>query len=337
MVIKLLYIIQHLSSILLLKKQTSKLFVFISILIYFFIYMSKSDTFDILAYTKAMSYPFIFEPGYAFISYWVNFFIADSRLSLFFIQVLLAILFFSLTKKTDKTIINISFVISSVAFILGVNNVIRQAFSSVFLIYSLFFLIEKKYLFSILVLIIAVLFHKSAILFYFFIFFSYFSYKFYLKIKIKKRLLPLGIYILFIFLCMVICVEVLWIILNSGFYEEYMNRNMAINNIRTILFIKVLALVLVFIVSEKLIKISYKRYNLLNIFRIQRMNLLILLLILSLNPGFNELGSRIMYFYYMIEMMLLIYLYQFKQKRAVVSILFFYAFALNAMNILGGT
>jgi hypothetical protein len=336
MMLKLVYILQHLLFVLLLNNKTKKLLFYIVITTCLFIYLLKPDTFDIISYTEAMNYPFIFEVGYAFLSYWVHHFIQDPRVSLYIVQIILALLFISLYKKTGTGLIGIAIIVSSVAFSLGVNNDIRQAYASIFLIYSLLLFFEKKHIYSIILVFLAMTFHKSSILFYIFSIYGYLNYILYLRVKINNRSISFSIYLLSSFFIIFLGIFFLWFLLNNGFYKGYKEMNMTVDSGRTLLSIKVFSISVVFLMSELFTKINYKNLNYLNFFRVLRISFLILLFYLSFRQGFNELGSRVMYFYYIIEMMLLLYLFKYNQKKAVVSILFFYGFALNVLNIIGG-
>jgi len=341
MLIKMLHIFYHLLAPLLLTRL-KYFYLVISMLAVTVIYILKKDIYDIIAYTQAISNPFVFEPGYATLSFAINFVINDSHLSVMLIQIILVILFFSLTLQIERRqnfqnrFFYLLFIVSSVVFTLGVNNILRQAYASVFLLWSFYFLNKKKYLLSFLIATIALLFHKSSILFFLFICESYFLMIIYYR-GLKNKYFSFGVLIvlqIFLILCGVIA---LYILVHSGFYSEYANNDMGVaNGSRILLSFKVLLLSLVFFISEYFIGNYHRVNNYFEKIRFLRLSFLILLFFLAFDQNLNELGSRVMFFYFAVELIFLIKAWELNYRKSVLIILLSYGFALNALNVLGG-
>lgn len=349
MVVKIIYILYHVLSPFL-KTNLKYFYIIFSCISIIIIYLLKEDTYDIIAYTQAVNYPFIFEIGYAILSYTIHLFVQNERLTVLIIQLILSTLFFSLIfqikNKKDflNFIIYILLIVSSLAFTLGVNNVLRQAFASIFIIWAFFLLHNKKYISSIFLVFLSVLFHKSSLLFYLFILESsliiefFFKKKIYIPSKELKKYLSLGSIIFLQSFAIIIVLILLYLLLIHGFYSEYAKNTLGLENgTRKPLYIKVFFIIIVFLLSEYFLG-NYKRINLFfEKIRFLRLSLLILLILLSFNINFNELGSRVMYYYYVVELLFMLKAWEYNYKWSTILVLFFYGFALNALHILGGS
>lgn len=334
--IKIFYILQHLFSIFALDKRFKILYILFSLYVYIVIYLLKQDTFDLIIYKEYIGNPIKFETGYTWLSMNLNLLLEDSHLVLRAIQFILLFCFLYSIKfvKSEKkdTLMMIVIILSSAAFILGVNNVIRQAFASLFIIWALLNIVNKQYILSFMLLILAILFHKSSILLYVFLIYSYLVY----EMIYKKYNFSIGASLLVHILLSLVGLLGLYILFKNGFYTSYANMNMIGDGIRTLFSIKIVAISMVFLASEKFLYDYNRDSSLFEIFRFIRMFLLVFLILLSFNPGIDELGARIMYYYFMVEMFLMLYSWNNERKLSVVIILSSYLFAINAINILAG-
>jgi len=79
MILGILYSLQHIISILFYDKHLRIPFLFFSFFFFVFIYSLKPDTYDIIAYTNAVSYPY-FEPGFSLIILALRLFLSNQTI-----------------------------------------------------------------------------------------------------------------------------------------------------------------------------------------------------------------------------------------------------------------
>lgn len=347
-----LYVFQHLFSPLLLVRQLSFWYLLLSILVVVFIHFVKPDTYDIASYTQAMDYPFSFEIGYALLSFFSKLVLQDNRVALYLVQVILTLLFLSLSFQVENkyqkmnNLVTYSVIItSSVAFYLGVNNAIRQGFSSILLMWCFYFFSKKKLLRSFLFLLLAQGFHNSSILFYSFFIIVYTCsilrqdsiHVFNLfKLRIHKTFSTDFIKIILIPFILILSIFTLYyLIFQIGFFMSYGDMILTID--RTPAYLKILPIIAIFAITEFYLG-KYKhtsKADFFNILRLLRWSLVLLMLFLLHNRGFDELISRILYFFMCIDCTILVHAWNTKKHRKVVVFtLLSYAFATNVWNII---
>lgn len=324
-----LYVIQHLAAILLLSRATASRVFFgcLSILVFIYIQITKLDTYDILSYTGAVSYAHVFEPGYAVIIQTLSIFIADPREVITYYQFFLgaAIIYLAAFFK-ENTLIILGIILGSVMTFLAINNNLRQGTSSIFLLYSIIIISREKYLLSFVLIIAAQLFHSSAILFAAVIVFFYIIARlFFLRIPMFFR---------FFVALLIVAFMALFIYLAPQFtgYENYLDKSFPG---RTSLLVKSILLILIFLASEALMRYKSISFEI-DFVRVLRAAFVLFAFVLSFLGGFEEIGARILYFYYAVELLLMLQLVSVSRYQPVVIIFVGYGFAFNVYKILGG-
>ncbi|MDA8905262.1 hypothetical protein N9I58_02225 [Candidatus Thioglobus sp.] len=228
-------------------------------------------------------------------------------------------------------------VIMSVAFSLGVNNGLRQATSGILVLYLLFLLIERKYFLSVLMVLPIIYSHGSGIYFFgamliFYIFLQAIYFNAFLGIKFSNTLT-----LFFVVMGGIICGLMLQeLVIYSKQFINYADKVLVLNNERVLLSFKIIPIMFIFLFSE----ILAGKYSSLSIhmttLRFFRAFFLFLILVLSFFANLDELGARMLYYYFLIEMALIVYFWLNKNKFASVFIIFSYSLATNAMHILAG-
>lgn len=347
-VIVFFYVMQHLSTVLLLKKtvRTAGLFLAIGIITYSSIYFLKSPSYDLLIYLTAFNYAAIFEPGYYLLSTSLISLGLPNDWALNIIRLLLAFLFIVPSIKVirkDKNLLEslvlALIIVSSVAFTLAVNNVLRQGFASIFIMISFYQFLDGKKVTFILFAVLSVLFHLSAPFFIAYMLFIYYlSQSLYEGHLAKVELLKFssGVNSIVLFLIPIAAISLI-LVATQFIFSGYLSMNLATGESeRTTAIVKTLFVAIVFIVSEW----SFGRYgselDKFTVLRFARLAFISLVFWMSLNPQLNELASRILYFYFVVEMFVILHAYQRAKYPGVVLTLISYGFALNAINILTG-
>lgn len=105
------------------------------------------------------------EIGYMILNYLVSLFTHRISILLFVIQFIIIFFSYQGIKKICKDNSNMGFMIFIILFYNMSLNIVRQFLALAFLLYSFKFLYQKKYLITILIIILSSLFHKSAIIF----------------------------------------------------------------------------------------------------------------------------------------------------------------------------
>ncbi len=333
-----LYIIQQISSVLVLLRFRS-LYALLSIVFFAIIFIFKNDTYDLVSYTaifasNASGYDK--EPLFASFVRGINAFVADPRGALYVYQVLLLVLVSSIIIffKNDRLLI-LSVLLSSVAVMLAVNNNLRQGTASILILVALLLYLKGYKKTSILLGLSATGFHLSTPFFLATIvglgkiFKSmhpvYFS---------RKRLLMIRFYIVGFFLA-ILAGSLFTLILDYSRYFNYSGVIMTQGNERTPLALKVWLVFFALVVSEFILKLRSIDHDV-DLLRFLRFSILSLVGVLSFSPNFDEIGSRILYFYFVLEMGLLALLISRRLYTTAFVIILSYAFATNVWNILGG-
>lgn len=169
----------HLSSISLLSKNNilKYIFLFISLIALTYMYLNITIVGDVKqAYIMQITNIWLsrFELGFKTIIAMLYYFDFSPYTSLVFLRylsfllllVLLKIILNKENRKSIEDIYIISFIIlSHIFFFLGIENVVRQGLATIFIGYSIFYFIEKKYIMFLVFSLLAQGFHKSSIMF----------------------------------------------------------------------------------------------------------------------------------------------------------------------------
>jgi hypothetical protein len=346
-----LYILQHLLSILLLDKRSQFLYALLSFALISIIYFIKTDHYDIPQYVRMAANTSIFaDVAFAYILDFFSLFTDSKELVIKYTQFFIAFLFlfygylahasFTLRHRdfnNESVMYVFLLVIMSAAFSLGVNNGLRQATSGILVLYLLFLLIERKYFLSVLMVLPAIYSHGSGIYFLglmltCFVFLQAFYFNAFLGIKFSS---PLTFF--FVVMGAIICGLMLnEFVMYSEQYYNYANKVLVSNNERVLLRYKIIPIFFIFSFSEILAG-KYSSLNMhLSTLRFFRAFFVFLIVTLSFFANLDELGARMLYYYFLIEMTLIVYFWLNKNKFSSVFIIFSYSFATNSMHILAG-
>lgn len=307
-----------------------------SLFITFGIFIFKPDTYDLISYTKAVGSTDGFEPLFHYLISFFRVFTNDNRLVITFYQFFIlslsaSIIFFF---RNNKFLILVT-IFSSVAVILATHNNLRQGTASLFMLIGIFFFLRRHKFISILSMTLSCMVHLSSIFFILIFLIIYFLYYFFLSRPLKKKYKSMNlIYIFSIFFGLFFAV-LLYVFTDMLFYSSYREMNLTIDNERTTLEIKALALFLLLFTSEAFMKFQKIDYEI-DFIRFLRLVFLFFIFFISFYEDFDEVGSRISYFYYIIELGLLCYLLNKNLYYPSCVIILFYSMALNVWNILGG-
>jgi hypothetical protein len=331
------YIVQHLSSLFLLKRNTNILYVLVSLIVLIYIYAAKNDSYDIFSYTSAVSHSYIFEPLYAALVAAINFFIKDPRSVIAVVQSVLAILWITMifAVKKEKRPVALFIIVSSLMFTLSVNNGLRQGIAIVFIIYSIFSLLNSRYFLFLFLSLVAFGFHESSILFSLLVMIIFVIFEYGYMKRGSYRSISSSTFILIIFLLAAFGLVLLDVLMLSGFYSEYTDRVITFENGRVPLYIKIFPLMFIFLISEYFCGRYSRVAPQLTLFRFLRLFVILMVSMLAFNRGFDEMGSRVLMFYFGVELLFSILAFEQGKNKSAVIILVGYAFAINAWRILG--
>lgn len=344
MILGLLFSLQHLISILVYNKKFKFFFMVSSVAIFMIIYFLKPDTYDITRYVASVDYPY-YEPLFSFLIILLRPFLSNRNVILV-IQFLIGVLTYlsiRLYIKSYKNKVNkfISFIFAffSVAFTLGVNNVLRQYLASLIVFIAIWFFLNNKIIYSLIIFAFAPFIHLSSSMFYFLvIFIIYFAKKkYFLKEKHPLSLLGFSLNInlvrlLFLTISIVLII-LLPIIISYTYYSSYLNRNLIEG--RMDFTIKYLPILLIFLLSEYFFGKIKKEDYVFSQLRIVRTFFIIFMFMFIFFNSLNEMASRILSFYFTLEMFILSLSYVKGYRKGALIINLSYAFAINAINVIG--
>ena len=333
--IAILFVLQHFSTAALIYgKHLRAAYVLLSFSIFCFIYLIKPDTYDILAYVDAVSYAYVFEPLFALMVLLFGHFTSDERAVILLVQALLALFLISISfiVRPNSRLIAVSLILFSVFFSLAVNNALRQGFSSFFLIIFCFSLIKKHYLFGIICFLIAIGFHLSAVAFAAVLLGVYLAFLFFRSELLGFR--PLSVANSYLILAVISAFGYVLIdfILSAGFYSNY--DGMELVKERVPLFVKFVPIFLIFIASEFFLW-NKKNSVSLQLVRHWRAFFIFFVAVMSLDARFSEIGARILFFYFGIDLVFQLHCLNHKFFKSLLTSVFGSAFAINAWNVLG--
>lgn len=345
MILGLLFSLQHLMSILIYSKKFKFFFIVSSIAIFMVIYFLKPDTYDISGYVAAVDYPY-FEPLFSFLMIILRQFFSNRNVILV-IQFLIGILtyisirlYIKSYKNNVNKFISLIFAFFSVAFTLGVNNGLRQYMASLIVFIAIWFFLNNKILYSLITFAFAPFIHLSSAMFYILIIFIiYFAKKRYFSSKKQpSSRLDLSfninlVRLLFLIISIVIIV-LLPVIVSYTPYYGYLNEDHT-GGSRVDFTIKYLPILLIFLLSEYYFGKIKKEDYIFSQLRIVRTFFIIFMFMFIFFNSLNEMASRILSFYFTLEMFILSLAYVKGYGKGALIINLSYAFAINAINVIG--
>lgn len=323
----LIYIIQHVFSTMLLDRKLRNIGSIFILILFLCIQLVKRDSYDLISYTQGVEYSFVYEPLFQILINLLKKLTNNPRDVVGLVQILLAANIIYLTRFFKNRLVSLSLILLSVFFYLSVNNALRQGFASLFLLLSIIQLLEQKTLKSMLFGLIASFFHFSSPFFILGIF-----YVFMLDKKILRHK-AFNFKVLFLLLSTIISILILKQLILLTPYAHYLDQDLSSNLARTPLALKLIPISVITLISEYFMS-KYKGTDKINMIRLQRYLFLGLAVSASIVGGLDELGSRIIFFVYAIELLLVLHLSNFKKLRPVVFIMLSYSFAFNVWNII---
>ena len=312
-----------------------KCFLPLSLLFLVTSYLVKPDTFDLIPYLEYFKNPAGFEYLFDFCSKILNQYGLDSMSILIFwkLLILLILVLTAFVFSIQKWSHTILLILASPFFFLGSQNVLRQAVSACFIFLGIAFFIEKKsYSIGLICFILSAFFHTSGVFFA-----SLFLLSFVLSNLVNVNI------ILKLFLGLLVGVGLLLIALyapiESGLIQNYFHRDIrwdvSINRTPSVL--KALAIISVFGYSEFVLngKVLTHAQTSIRKFRAYLLAFCVVFLMQS------EFFSRLLFFYYGIEIFLFILIFQTLNKSRAVRLMLainvlIYGFLPNVVTILFG-
>jgi len=327
----------------------------IVIVLLLYIYFTKPLTYDLVVYNSALESGIIYEQdvGFILLQYIVLHLPVENKVSVISgilgILIIVTAILISKQKNIVSILQVIAVILGSIYFLLATQNVLRQGFSSLFLIISIILLFKNR-LASLLFFVISYSFHASAYIFYILIIFAYFvqsrifdlklyfmTMKFIKYFRDKKLRFSYGFVFSILLLIFVVVSFLGYHFIRYTKYSHYLDFVLTEN--RLLPAQKIIFIAISFIFTEILLSKSNKYSKQNETFaqlRLLRLNLFVFLLALLPYSGLAEAWSRILFFYFCIEAFLLITL----KLQNVYDRLFFtftitsYGIYLNALSIL---
>lgn len=334
--IAIMWVTFHFGMILLLPRGAFKKVVFVFFIsVLSLIYILKPYTYDLIWYLKYFDVPFPNEILFYFPSLFLG-----SKLSwqpesilLFWQFLIFSVLYFSISVyvKNDKIMISM-IILSSLFFVLGSQNGLRQGASLSFIMLTVANLYSKKWVYACVAAITAVFLHNSGVGFLIISVLFLLQYHFYSFRNISNRPSPM-----FFSSLTGLLVGVSVMLLSKAYYADtiYVDSDMFAEADRSSSALKMVAIAISFATSEYLLGgLKLSKESIFN--RGFRAYLFFLLLPMSLLP---EAFARTTYVYYVVELVLICCLVHegFSRARlAGISLLFFYGVAPNAIHIVSG-
>ena len=327
------------------------------IVIFSIIYLVKPLSYDLVIYDKYLKEGTVYPKDFGFIllQYIILKVPIENKIEIIsgFLGILIIIIAFYLVKgkNIEKLTSTVAVMLGSVYFVLSTGNVLRQGFSSIFLILSYLYLFESK-IKSVLFLLLAASFHSSAPIFYMFFLVTYliqnisFNDRLYIETgkfikKIKSRTIIFKYSVAFLWVLYIFSiVDILGLFfIKFTDFEHYLDFVLEEGRMKPAY--KIIPVAFMFFLSEYFVtqsnsftsqSIEFKRLRLL------RFYLFILLLSLLPYESFAEAWSRILFFYFCVDAYMLICL----KIRNIYDRLYFSlvnfsnGFYINAINVLTG-
>jgi len=329
-------------SVLLLERKGRFAFFLLGSSILFFVYLFKPDTFDIRAYTKAVSYPY-YEPIFSFIMLTLRN-IMSNRMVVWTIQLinsllttLVGILLFAHYKDSNKVdkAVALLLMFSSVAFVLGNFNGLRRFMAMLLITISVMLFVRKRRILGILILSSSFFVHSGSVFFILIILlYALLAVRFFFVGRNSKRVFSRSLWIIIILIISFAIVFALPQIISLTRYKIYLEKEFLEG--RTSFNIKYFTIVIVAVASEYLAGRIGRRLSFGSFIRLFRVYLIVLMLPVAFFTQLNETGAKILGFYFFVEMIVLAVFYLEKRVKSAVVIMLSYAVAFNALNVIGG-
>jgi len=327
----------------------------IAIVLLLYIYFTKPLTYDLIVYNETLESGAIYgqDVGFILLQYIVLHIPLENKVNIISGILGILIIFAAILMSKQRNIVGnlqvIAVILGSIYFLLSTQNVLRQGYSSLFLIISIILLFKNK-LASLLFFLISYSFHASASIFYISTIFTYFveSRIFNLKLYFmtmkftkyfRNKELRFGYGLMFTILLLILVVVSFfgYHFIKYTKYSHYLDFTLIEG--RLLPAQKIIFIAISFIFTEILLRKSSKYSKQSEVFaqlRLLRLNLFVLLLVLLPYSGLAEAWSRILFFYFCVEAFLLITL----KLQNIYDRLFFtftitsYSVYLNALSIL---
>lgn len=285
---------------------------------------------DILSYVNYADKPQSFEPIFGKVIEYLFLITGEKRAAVVgyqFFLALIVVLFASIFRA--NFLLSVAISVSSVAFMLAINNVLRQGTSSVFLLLGCLALLRRSYVSAGVAFGVACGFHISAVAFAGLCIATFW----FAKLFAVGRNMSLVFLIIFIGSLGISFFATL--VIDGSIYGNYLGRSL-VGPERTGLLQKSMLLGVVWLGSEIMLKIRAISFKV-AFFRALRALFILFPISLAIVGGFEEIGSRVLYFYYWCELAVVLSLLETKRfKYTVTYIIIGNGFALNVWNILGG-
>jgi hypothetical protein len=345
------YIFQNIYLIALINNKVGKVpykLIFPYILSVFIILYISEPSGDILKYTEQISSPHQFELLFAYnITLLKDFFNLDPKTIIYVIQYELLLFFLLLVykysgkEKNNRLILMLS--ICSVFFYLSFFNNLRQSFSLIF--FGLFFLFyfEKKFYLSVISIIIGYNFHNTIIYFLLFTLLFSFILRHYSSKTLKYPNLREHIIVVII---LSVIFGLLFYFLRTELadiqYFNYLDKEILATSSRIPVVYKLILMTVIYIISETLLgrnKIVSKFFQHIRFLRTVTLALLIFPLFwLLFNIEVQNLidfTSRILFFYFFIELIYVAELIKYNTgKKTITFLLITHIFAFNVYKLI---
>lgn len=297
------------------------------------VYSLKPDTFDILTYTNSTNYPWIFEPAFELLLQVAASIARDSREAILIVQLVLAISIVYCLRFCASVrgvgALSLIYSISSIYFVLAVNNNLRQGFAAVAMLLLATMLFRRHHIRALLFAALGAAFHSSSVFFAVFILGVYFF----------QRALRnwLTFYAIFACIGFLLSLFLLAPLAELFGYGGYLAKDSSSADHRTPLAYKVMAIGLYLIISEYwLEKISTMDGSYFSFLRATRVAIYIITATFLVDAGYDELGARLLFFYFAVEALLGVRLLNSGYRLVPAIFIAAYAVAPNAHNILVG-
>ncbi|WP_232503792.1 EpsG family protein [Thermotoga profunda] len=333
----------------------------------FILLFLKPDTFDILNYTDAVGYVsyFTFEPLFSITLMVLRNFLSP-RLTIWVVQFVILIISYLIVSITTKSagendiasiVKYFILVVLMPGFLLGFSNALRQCLAGLLMILSIQYLVRKKYSLSFLLFFLGIMFHFSLIFVVPLLFLAVILNKCQVRgipytrvngITIRARFsIPFTFFLISIpyMLIFLIFPSTTSIFLSTdyGFYF-----NALFIEGRQPLYLKIIFVITSYVGSLVFAKFRFERFNVSKIdihhenqeFLVLTNNLRLILLTVSVlfitDPLWWEAGSRVLYYYYVVEMFWMVKAFQMGYLYSPLWAFFVNTFAMNVWNILNG-
>lgn len=327
-----LYIVQHLLSVLLINKNTRHIYALIGLAIFLTIAAIKEDTYDLISYAQAIdadSYDYFELMFVGLIDGLKNFTEIPSQILILIQASLSAMVMLTAVFFRRKFLMCVLIAALSVFLLMASNNALRQGFSTAFLIYAMVFMLRKQHILSLACVVVAFYFHKSAIIF---------ASTFYFIAIIDRifdhlRLVNTRPWIV-LFMGVLLALGFSFLLSYTS-YNHYYQMDFSSESDRFVLYLKIIPIALLMVLVDYALLHKAAGYEL-RYFKTLRLFVVSLLVGLSVVGSFDEIGSRILFFYFGVEFLYMMYLVNVNRYLPVVIILLSYTFAFNVWNVLGG-